>query len=131
MDLAALDLAAYSDEGAELVLVHPITGKPLDAKITVIGPDSPRSRQAQRALLDQLMEDRRKGKTPDDIETERRAAAMAAALTIGWSGIEWNGEPLPCTRENVMRVYTERRWVREQVEGFAAERANFFRHADG
>jgi hypothetical protein len=35
------------------------------------------------------------------------------------------GEELECSRENVLRVYREYPWIKEQVESAVMERANF------
>lgn len=128
IDLDALDVSQASEAGAEVKILHPTTGEELEIVIVVSGPDSKRSRDATRQMTDQLTKEAVEKKlTPDDKTFERMAAMHAAAITQGWSGIEWGGEPFAFTPENAIKLYTERRWIREQVERFAGQRGNFFR----
>jgi hypothetical protein len=128
IDLKDFDVASAAEAGSELTLLHPVSGEPLDIVITVAGQDSKRARNADRAITDMLTKEAQDKKLKSDDETfERLAATKAAGLTMGWSGIEWNGAEYPFTHENAVKLYIERRWIREQVERFAGQRANFFK----
>ena len=59
-------------------------------------------------------------------------ALVLAKCTLGWEGSAKPGclaldedEFLECTEENALRVYTDFAWIREQVDAFMNDRANF------
>lgn len=127
-DLSSFPVSQSSDAGAEVTVRHPTSGDELDIKIRVVGPDSRKAREATRAMTDNLTKEAMEHEaTPDDAAYERMAAQHAAALTISWEHVEWDGQPFPFSQENAVKLYTEHRWIREQVEQFAGKRANFFR----
>lgn len=51
------------------------------------------------------------------------------AVTVAWDGIVMGGETLECTPTNVFDFYTRVPLVREQVQKFVEDRANFFKTA--
>lgn len=140
-DLGDMDLAAAAARGAELELRHPATGQPIGILIRLAGADSQTYLDAQRRILDLAARDGKR--TVDSSVYERRAAELAAAVTMGWAYksqkgarldsyervegmIPWRGQELPFSDENAINVYLERRWIREQIESFINVRANFF-----
>jgi hypothetical protein len=129
IDLKDFDVAAASELGSELTLLHPTKNDtPLDIKIMLAGPDSKRARDAERSIQDQIVKDAADGKlVGDDALFERLAAERIASITLGWTGIEWGGVPFPFSFDNAVKLYTERRWIRTQVENFAGRRDNFFK----
>lgn len=128
IDLSELDVSRASEVGSDLTVLHPTTGEPLEIVIVVSGPDSKRSRDATRDMTDRLTKEAIEKKlNPDDATFERMAAMHAAAITQSWSGVEWDGKEFPFSAENALKLYSERRWIREQVERFAGQRGNFFK----
>jgi hypothetical protein len=129
MDLASL---ASVDEGSTLELRHPGTGAPLlddDEKpisITLAGKDSDRYRATQRAISNRLLKQGRK-QTPTVEAMEADAVEVLVACTLEWSGVVIDGEPLKCSAANARKIYTDPRcaWIREQVDAFIDDRANF------
>ena len=62
-------------------------------------------------------------------EIDRNQAELLAAVTVDWKAFEDDdGNPLPCTRENVLKVFTSdgHRWIREQVDEAVAKKRLFF-----
>jgi hypothetical protein len=130
--MKALDLSklSSSDNGAVLELRHPVTGEVLTTDdgpvtITLLGSDSDASQKAQRDAQRRRL---RKGPgfriTPEMLEAE--SLTLLATLTQSWQGIGLGGEEeLPCTEDNVKRVYTEVKWIRKQVESFITEIEHF------
>lgn len=122
------EFAQQSLDSAILTLTHPATGEAMNIKITLASPDSEAYRKVsmrvQNAQLKYALQNR--GKT-----TAERLAAngldVLVGATLDWEGIAENGVPLPCTLENVRRVYTDFPFIREQVEEFLGDRQNFFR----
>lgn len=139
MDLAQLDTTAAADAGAVLTLLHPKTGDvlrqdlPHDAApgvegapvtITLAGTDSERHRKFRNSLITKRLAKRVPGKmTAEEAESEQMDGLVA--LTLAWEGVTFQGEALPCTAANVRRVYTSLKWVREQVDQFVTDRANY------
>jgi len=58
-------------------------------------------------------------------EMEDEALDVLIACTKGWRGIDWDGQPLPCTPENVRMLYTRLPWLRREVGQFTGELSNF------
>lgn len=49
---------------------------------------------------------------------------LLTACTASWN-LTWNGKQPECTPENVRKLYAEQPWIREQVDVFVGDRANF------
>lgn len=127
MDLAQLDTSSPSG-GVAMEVKHPTTGDVLKdgeepVTITLVGADSQQYRDVQRSFQNARLRDARKPVTAEQLETQ--ATATLAACTLGWSGIELDGQKLDCTVPNAKRLYARLPWLREQVDAFISERANF------
>lgn len=135
MDLLQLGTRKKSNEGVFMHLRHPDTGDLLldnDGEaigITLTGMDGDIFREA---MLKQRREWLKKSKSsrlsPADADFEVETVETLARCTLGWSGIGLGSEQsLEFTFENVLRVYSDPdvRWLREQVDLFIADRANF------
>ncbi len=132
MDLNELDLAEMADGGADLELEHPVTGELLDHEgkkfiITLAGTDSAAYRNKQRELQSKrIAKMSRKRNNKDFILSDEDTSALLAAATIGWSGIMVGGEEIEFSTAAAKKLYLERNWIREQVDVFVGDRANFF-----
>jgi hypothetical protein len=127
IDLRDFDVASASEAGSQLTVQHPTKNTLTDIKIHLAGPDSKRMRDADRDITDQITKDAAEKKlTSDDSMFERLAATRAAGITLDWEGVEWDGVAFPFSRENAIKLYTEHRWIRTQVENFVGRRDNFF-----
>lgn len=124
-DLASLDTAARAEEGAPLAITHPTTGEAIGITITVVGTDSDTYQKARRKLADKRIQQRKAKLSIEDIENEN--IEMLARCTKGWDGVVVDGEAKPCTFSNAVELYKRFPWVREQVDAFMGERANFLR----
>jgi len=125
MDLSTLDVQKVAESGATLDVRHPVTGIAIDGmKITVLGTDSKTYRDAVKSRMRQRVNQRKKQDFDPD-KAEREGLELLADLTVDWQGIELDGESLKCTRENCVKVYGRFSWIREQVDEFIADRANF------
>lgn len=129
MDLNKLDTSTKSDEGAVMELQHPDGSGPLiDEKtgepitITLHGIDSKKFLQAAHKIASEKARRRGDGGEIRAIETAR----ILAACTKSWRHIYFGStEELPCTYDNALMLYTERPWIREQVNVFTGDRANY------
>jgi hypothetical protein len=127
MDLATLDLAAGAEAGVEVELTHPVTGRPLGAKLKLRGTDAPTYRAAlleqRRRRIEFMTKSGRDRLDPADLDAE--ALELLAAATVGWSGMTLDGKPFDYSHENAATLYRRFGWVREQAAAAIADRANF------
>jgi len=130
MDLSNLDTTATAEDGAWLHLCHPATGAPLykdqddmPIRIRVRGQDSSVARRMETQMADRRLNRRAKKLSAEEIE--REGLDLLTALVVEWEGIVLHGEDVPCTPENVRQVLKQLRWVREQIDTFVGDRANF------
>lgn len=133
MDIGKINLAERSEQGADLELEDPITGekgKQADGSpvtIRVMGMDSAAFRNKHREIQSRRMAKIARGKKPDYAgNSDDEAAELLVACTIGWNGIEVNGEVLAFTPKAARDLYLDHHWIREQVDQFIGDRANFF-----
>ena len=123
MDLASLEPA---HEGAEMQVRHPGTNAPIDGMVvTLLGMDSEPALRAQRVATNRRLKQGIAKMKLSAEELDSDGLDLLTALTVSWRGIEWDGKPYPCTPENARSLYTKLRWLREQVDEFVGERANF------
>lgn len=127
MDVFAIDPTAAANEGAVLELRDP-TGAPMlngdePVTITLLGTDSDVYTKASFALTNRALRNRGKQNVTaesllaDDIN-------VLAKVTLGWSGIDKDGAPFPFTEDNAKVLYRVA-FIREQVQAFIVDRANF------
>ena len=132
-DLSEMNLSRSADEGAVMTLYHPVNGEPIiddttgqPWTITLAGQDSERFRKATQANTNRRLSMRR-GR-PGQItaqELDNEALELLVACTLSWSGITLELQPLAFEPNNVRKVYRDFPWVREQVDAFIGDRANF------
>lgn len=119
MELAKLCTADAHEQGAAVDIAHPVTGEKTDVKITIRGVDSASFRKITRDHRKKLAE---KG---SEERLEELSCDMLASLTIGWSGITQDGEPVPFTTDAARTLYMKSPGIREQVDKFVVDRRNF------
>lgn len=130
MDLTTLDLASASSEGVKMELYHPITEVSFDPPVyfTVVGIDSDIYQKANRELVNKrLKKNIAKGRIRLNVtaeEVEQEQVELTAKCIIGWENVEWEGKPLPYSYENAKKLLSVS-WVREQVDTWIGDRANF------
>ena len=119
MDLATLDSVKAANEGAAMEVLHPTSNVPLKddqdnpITITLIGQDSDKVKKRQRLEMNKrLKAGRRSTMTAEELEEQ---------------GIKLDGQLLDCTADNAMKVYKRVPWLREQVDSFVGDRANFLK----
>lgn len=114
------------NDAAEMTVVHPISGEPLKHDdgspftITVHSVDSEKYRRA-------MFEARRRNVSNegDAYEISRdQAIDLLANITECWN-IVVDGDTPECTFEAARKLYTEEKWLRDQVEAFSVRRSNF------
>lgn len=125
MDLGDLNLRAVTSQGATMDLLHPGTGEKTGVTFNVVGYDSEAVENAARDVRREFMGARVKADAMD-VATRRRVA-MACAALVGVEG----GSGSTKTLDDFKRLMADPGyiWVIEQIEGFAGDRASFFKTA--
>lgn len=132
MDLATLDSVKAANEGAAMEVLHPTSNVPLKddqenpITITLIGQDSDKVKKRQRLEMNKRLKAGRRS-TMTAEELEEQGLELLAFCTVSWSGIKLDGQLLDCTADNAMKVYKRVPWLREQVDSFVGDRANFLK----
>lgn len=123
MDFSQLDTGAAAEKGAKMYVEHPVTGELTGAWIRLAGVDSQRFRDiVKNRARDQM---RRKARTEDVEQAERHGLETLSHCTLEWEGVSEDGKELECNFDNAMHLYGKYFWLREQVDTFMADRANF------
>ena len=124
IDLSSLDSAARADDGAALHIVHPATNVELGITIQLAGIDSAVHRRAVAAAANR----RAKGGFRKQITLERvqeENIETLAACTLAWEGVRIDGKDIAFSHAAAVSLYTRFPWLREQVEEFISDRANY------
>lgn len=128
----AFDLSEYKAAAvdvADIDIVHPVTGQSLGMKIQVLSIDCDEYRKEAMRLQNENIRYYRKnrGKTTAE-RIAQEALDLLVAVTVGWQGLLENGQPVPFTKENCQRIYTDYPFIKEQVDEFVGDRRNFIRN---
>lgn len=134
-DLNIFDTNTPAENGADLHLKHPITGKPVYADdknkkpvtIKLKGTDSDEYKKIiQRAVRDNQAK-KQSQETPDFDEMKQVAAETYAKMSISWQNISVDGKALPFNYDNAVKLYLGYAEITKQVGDFMADRRNFIK----
>lgn len=105
-------------------VIHPLDG-PTGFKITLASAEHPATKRAIREALDRRM--RTKG-APSLDEDEAEGIKILVARTLGWEGLEDDGEPVPFTPEAAQALYSQdgHLWLRKQLMAALGDETLFF-----
>lgn len=132
IDNEDLDLGQVAEKTTgEYTVKHPATGAPTKACLLLAGPEHDARRAAVFARMrarQQEMERSGRITLPSPEEDEDDRTALAAACTLGWSGLARDGVPLVFTTDAPKQLYADPRyrWLRNQVIGALDQRELFF-----
>lgn len=119
-----LSNAEDQDRGRWFDLLDPVTGKPTGIRFLIAGPDSATQARARLKMVDDLAaaaDD--EGRVSAEAREKCRLNSLARCV-LGWEIAE-DGEPVPFTHANVLRVLRAAQWVHQQVDAMAGDRAAF------
>jgi len=118
MDISNLNLRKSANNGADLMLKHPITGEDLTV-IKVIGMDSDLYKSTCYDIIKSRQDgiDPKKGTKEFDDELLKKISC----LVVDWKELKINGQK-PSDNYEALLDY---QWITEQVFVFAVNRANF------
>lgn len=134
MDLSRFNVSKMAEKGANLELLDP-EDEPLfygeDKKpvtIKLLGTDSKTWRNLNRDRSRELSfkMQKKRNKQIDFTMSDEDTCEMLAACTLGWEGIDEKDKPIEFSKEAAYEMYMDHLWIREQVDAFIADRANFF-----
>lgn len=139
--LQGIDTKTLSDQGVEMVVKQLDSDKPLldytgqTVSITVLGPDSNKYQDIMRAQikkrLNRMAENKGKDETDLD-EVEADLIHLLVSCTVSWKGIyKPDQTEIPCTPENARKLYANYPVLREQLDRFVGNRANFLQTLSG
>ncbi|MFZ6755757.1 hypothetical protein ACO0K9_00940 [Undibacterium sp. Ji50W] len=118
---------------ADVELKHPETGAPLDATVTLMGPEHPSRKALEFARQRELRKGLQKtGKVQfgDPVEDEQDAIDELVAITTGWSGIcNDDGSAIAFSAQAARDLYTKEDlgWLRTQLFTAKNERERFIK----
>lgn len=130
MDIA--NLKFNEAPAARMQLLHPVEGTVLvqdgeEMYIEVYGADSDVYRKAMRQYGNKQLNTRGKQKKTIE-ELEQVSTSLLAQITCGWK-VFIDGEWLEFSPAAVKALYTDYSWIKEQVDEFVNDRANFLANA--
>ena len=97
MDFNTFNLATPAEAGADVVIMHPVTGEDTDIVITVVGKDSATYRNAAKRIAGEKLPEETEAK---EKELTKRGAELLTSCIRGWSGIEdSDNKAIPFTPE--------------------------------
>ncbi|NRD64761.1 hypothetical protein HRD49_23685 [Corallococcus exiguus] len=111
-------------------ILHPVTGQPTGMQVEVASADSPRYRDATRAIIEKATASaprasrRARQEAPRDMEAD--ALELLVACAVSWSGVMEGGAQVPLTPDSARRLFTAHPWLRRQVDEAVQDRASFF-----
>lgn len=141
IDLASFDAATPCDAGAEIELMHPVSGAPIGVFVTVLGKyskvflDHTRRNSNEYLRKAQMLKKRgRDDETPTVEKFEEKSIEMLVACTTAWRTgdkpmIVFEGKELPFSTANASLIYSSSKlsWIRTQVDEAIADLGNFMK----
>lgn len=126
-DLSKLDTSEAAEMGAVLDVLHPTENTTLGIKITLAGADSDIYRKTVNKSVNKRVQRMKPGQSMPFTaeEQEESGISLLAACTLAWEGVLVDGQELPCSKDNAKALYRRFPWIREQVDTFIGDRANF------
>lgn len=126
VDLSSFDEAKKKhEEGIDVPILGPDGKSELGFTIRVAGPDSERAQKAQEELADELIEQENLTRLKAR-EAAQRGIRYLAKITLGWvPSVVVDGQDLAYSEENAEKLYRRHRFIREQVDRAAGNRARF------
>lgn len=129
----AADVAAQQDAGTSIVLHDQVgdaltytnaDGQTVEVTALVAGSLSTTYRRAEDAQRDKAIK-RRSTTLTSEILT-RQQMELTASCVLSWT-LHAKGKLIPCTRENVVTVFTAAPWIRTEIEAAMTDAARFLR----
>jgi hypothetical protein len=110
------------EDSIEIELVHPVTGDPTGAFVSIAGPTNAAVKAETRKILDRM-----RGKKSTSEQDERDGINLMAARITGWVGIEKDGEPVAFSKSAAVDLLNDHPWIRKQLLEAFEDQSLFFK----
>lgn len=122
-----LDKVRTKTEEPTGMTLYNMEGEETDAVIFVMSPDSDLFIKTTQEMVKSLNKTRGGKQSVDLFAALESQAQLLAKITTGWDNLSFGDDekPYEYSYENAVALYTDYPFVREQVNEFAGERANF------
>lgn len=124
-----MDIKDLKPTDRTIEILHPGTGEELGITVTVLSINDPQMVKIKRRIQDERIRLESKGKNfkSDDIEENRNIIVLGAMKDWKWSGkANFNGQKPEFNRKNVLEVFKELPWFRDQIEEEVSDESAFF-----
>ena len=124
-----MDLKDIKPSGRDIQITHPATDEELGITVSVLSISDPAMHKIKRKIQDERLALERRGKNfkSDEIEENRNILTLSAMTGWKWSkDAKFNGEKPEFNRKNVLAVFNELPWFRDQVEEAVSDESAFF-----
>lgn len=133
MDLANLDFGKNPEITAIMNVIHPITGEEMfqedgvtPVTVTLLGMESSIAKRVTKARAQKQLNKRNQKVDLD--EAREFTISLQAKLITASQGFKENGQDLDLTDQaTAIDVLTRYSWLREQIDEFITDRANFYK----
>ena len=132
MDLANLDFGKNPEITAVMTVIHPITSEEMfqedgtPVTVTLLGMESSVAKRVTKARAQKQLNKRNQKVDLD--EAREFTISLQAKLITASSGLKENGVDLDLTDQaTAIDVLTRYSWLREQIDEFITDRANFYK----
>jgi hypothetical protein len=140
LDLSSLDVTKFANEGTEIAIKHPVTGKPIGFYISILGKDGDVYKEIVRERSNETVKKaiaaEATGETmqpPTYDEQQERELELLAALTTGWrqengkKTVKLAGEEYEFNANNAKMIYRRFDFIRQQVDKSIADISLFMK----
>lgn len=129
-----MDISRVKPSEAMLDILHPGTGEQLGITVGCLSLDDEQMKKIKRKINDERIHLEKRGKTFDSAKIDENASVLLFSAMTGWewgkdqSGeqVTFNGEIPPFNKSNVLKVFDELPWFRDQVLEKVGETKSFF-----
>lgn len=106
-------------ETSEVLIRNPVTQEYMFT-VEIYGPDTDFYRRAQIEIVRSSS-----GKKATHEDLLQGSARMMAKITKSWSDLTMGDNDFECTEENAFKIYSDFKYIADQVELFLGDRLNF------
>jgi hypothetical protein len=100
------------------------------AKLKIARAGNKQANAVSKQLAKPYMAQIQYGKLSDEVATQIAVEVMAKAILLDWKGIQYDGQEMPYSTDNAIKILTELPDFRDYVSQVANERKTFQREID-
>ena len=120
-----MDLSKFSAvDSLDVTIYHTAFDEGLEPVFTMAGPCHTATKKAEKARAEAILKAR--GKSHD---MEKLSIELLASRVLGWKNVTWEGEALPWSPENALKLLQAPglKFVRDQIAIALADDESFFK----